>query len=186
MIPVAPAVYSSDSRTGYIHAVTTTVDEFGFASEIRARSHKAKDKKSRSRKNIQKSRFAFNKQIRLQQKYKDHFTPEPEVETRMIGLDDYVSDIGLRRSEAWLMIWTQRKFRDENERGIASRNRTKPFQAPKPLPDKNTVVESQTQQETQIMVPEDAVYKRNTYDRDEERPLKKLKISLAHGIDLAE
>ena len=80
--------------------LTTTLDEFGMTIETRGNKTKGKDKKIRARKNVQKTRYAFNKQIKSQQKYKDYFTPEQEVESRMLGLDDYVC---FRRSSLSLL-----------------------------------------------------------------------------------
>ena len=83
----------TDNRSDYIHALTTVTDEFGLTTETRetrTKSGKGKDKKNKSRKTAQKTRFAFNKQIKSHQKYKDHFTPDPEVESRMLGLDNLV------------------------------------------------------------------------------------------------
>lgn len=83
----------TDRASDYIHALTTVTDEFGLTTETRetrAKSGKGKDKKNKSRKTAQKTRFAFNKQIKSHQKYKDHFTPDPEAESRMLGLDNLV------------------------------------------------------------------------------------------------
>jgi hypothetical protein len=71
------------------------------------------------------------------------------------------------------MYSSQRKFRNENDPGIAPRQ---------PL------VETQTQEETQMQTIREPIQKR-VFDSDSddmERPLKKMKISLAVGIDLAE
>jgi hypothetical protein len=88
---IRPAV--TDRGSDYIYALTTVTDEFGLTTETRetrAKSGKGKDKKNKSRKTAQKTRFAFNKQIKSHQKYKDHFTPDPEIESRMLGLDNLV------------------------------------------------------------------------------------------------
>ena len=69
------------------------------------------------------------------------------------------------------MYRSQRKFRKENDPGIAPRH---------PL------AETQTQEETQMQTVREPIQKRG-YDSDNmERPSKKMKISLAVGIDLAE
>ena len=76
---------------GFVKAVMTTVDEFGTTIEAKSKNTRGKDKKGKGKKNVQKTRYAFNKQIKNTKKYKDYFTPEQEVESRMLGLDDYVS-----------------------------------------------------------------------------------------------
>ncbi|KAJ2929981.1 hypothetical protein H1R20_g7105, partial [Candolleomyces eurysporus] len=138
---------------GFIQLLTTTIDQFGMTIETRGTKTKGKDKKTRARKNVQKTRYGFNKNLKSQQKYRDYFTPEQEVESRMLGLDDY------------------RKFRTENDRRIAPRQ---------PL------AETQTQEETQIQTIREPIQKRVPDSDDMERPSKKMKISLALGIDLAE
>ncbi|RXW20515.1 hypothetical protein EST38_g5322 [Candolleomyces aberdarensis] len=137
----------------FIQLLTTTLDQFGMTIETRGTKAKGKDKKARARKSVQKTRYAFNKQIKSQQKYKDYFTPEQEVESKMLGLDDY------------------RKFRNENDQYIAPRQ---------PL------AETQTQEETQLQTIREPIQKRVPESDDMERPLKKMKISVALGIDLAE
>lgn len=156
----------------FIHALTTTIDEFGLTVETRLKS-KGKDKKSRSRKNVQKTRFAFNKQIKSQQKYKDYFTPEQKVESRMLGMDD------LRKQNNKIPSTSESHLRPAVSRAVqnaAQANQIDIFAG-----------ETQTQDETQmIQVPREDSQKRNSAAAELERPSKKLKISLALGIDLAE
>ena len=61
--------------------------------ETNTRASKSKNKKgSKSkqarRKTMQKSRYIFVREIKKTQEYKDYFNPNPEVEKRILGLDD--------------------------------------------------------------------------------------------------
>jgi meiosis-specific protein len=56
----------------------------------RATRSKAVKKSAPRRKTTQKQHYAFIKQIRKEQTYKDYFDPDSEVEKRLLGLDDLV------------------------------------------------------------------------------------------------
>jgi hypothetical protein len=83
--------------TGFISNKTTEIDDFGLAttSTNASRSTRAKTKKAKPRKNLQKSRYTFLQQSTRSQAYADYFNPNEEVEGRMLGLPKLVILISL-------------------------------------------------------------------------------------------
>ncbi|KAH6918332.1 hypothetical protein BKA70DRAFT_1246890 [Coprinopsis sp. MPI-PUGE-AT-0042] len=149
----------------FIEQVTTTLDGFGFETETRvSKARKGKERKAKQRKNVQKIRYAFNKASKRGQKYKDYFNPEQGTESRLLGLDDL------------------RTFR------VSTTTLAAVLQTPvDPLSDLPETYE-QTLEAT-LEQASGANLKRASAgpeDEDMDRPMKKVKISVAAGIDLAE
>lgn len=62
-------------------------------SDLTGRSTRNKTKtkaKVAKKKMVQKPVFAFNRAIKSSQAYLDYFNPDPEVESRLMGLSDLV------------------------------------------------------------------------------------------------
>jgi hypothetical protein len=77
------------SPQGFISEQSTTMDGLGFP-ETRARSHKSKAKKTKNRKNVHRAKYRFNRVILSSVEYSHYFNPDPDVEARLLGLNDLV------------------------------------------------------------------------------------------------
>ena len=90
------------SSLGYIVEQFVTLDELGFP-ETRSRSlkdgRKTKGKQTKTRRNVQKSKFKFNGQAVLTAAYMDYFQPDPKVESRILGLSELVDS-----KSSWLLL----------------------------------------------------------------------------------
>ncbi|KAK0463577.1 HORMA domain-containing protein [Desarmillaria tabescens] len=147
----------------------TVVDDIGF-TESRARNGKgkgkAKGKQTKTRRNVQKAKYVFNRQSKHTKEYSDYFDPSLEAESRLLGLP-------------------QKKLSAKPRPGMST---SKTQLAPLP-PAKILVNDTQTQDdiETQTALPSVSAdkLKRTKLDEDS-RPRKRVKVSVAPGIDLAE
>ncbi|KAF7311256.1 HORMA domain-containing protein [Mycena kentingensis (nom. inval.)] len=141
---------------GFIIETSLELDELGF-TETRSKAAKSKSKtKGKQRKNVQKAKYTFNHACLTTNEYKDYF--DPAAESRLLGLP-------------------QKKEK---------------IKEPKTMPPPPPVVdESQTQPETQTQMPAPRSALINNGKRAHEqeageRPKKKVKISIAPAVDLAE
>ncbi|TFK30204.1 DNA-binding protein [Coprinopsis marcescibilis] len=176
MQPIRASFLGTELPAEFIQEVSTTIDEFGMTAESRTTNRrKVRDRKAKQRKNVQKSRYAFNKQIRGEQRYKDYFNPDQEVESRLLGLDDL------------------RSFR--NEKIVSTFNNRARGSLAKTVVGIQTQldIDSQTQDadmDTDVVPEQDSQKRERSGPVEdglvEDRPMKRLKISLAAGIDLAE
>ncbi|KAF9469301.1 HORMA domain-containing protein [Collybia nuda] len=156
---------------GFIEEQSTTLDDLGF-TETHSRSLKAgkktKSKAPKNRKNVQKTKYKFNRSKLSTTEYADYFNTDAEVEGRLLGLKELYARFG---------------------KGVGS-------QSIQPAPGKplshQTPTQTQTQNETQIDFSpskHDHTQKRvkSKPSTDENiRPTKKIKISVTCGVDLAE
>lgn len=119
---------------------------------------KAKAKNTRPRRNLQKARYVFDFSMQSRDLYKDHFKPnDRETENRLFGISEMVT----------------RLLQSLNELSDMTRIQLKPDTA------------TQTQEETQLVIPGNP--KRGSGNNEKAgRPLKKVKISVTTGVDLAE
>jgi meiosis-specific protein len=166
----------------FIEQVTTTLDGFGLETETRvSRTRKGKERKMKQRKNVQKIRYAFNKASKRSQKYKDYFDPGQETESRLLGLDDLVS-------RPWtspfvtLLNPEQRSFRAPTTTLAAALEGSSYPGGGIPETYEETI-------EATLERAHGTSLKRASAgpeDHDVDRALKKVKISVAVGIDLAE
>ncbi|KAK7040820.1 hypothetical protein VNI00_009416 [Paramarasmius palmivorus] len=124
--------------------------------------------KAAQRRNVQKSKYIFNRQSLKTQAYKDYFNPDREVENRLLG----IPKTGLE-----ILIVSEQKAN------------IKPRKIPVPqVPQAQRLSQSQTQEESLValeLFPPATAAKRTSEDHDT-RPKKKTKISLAPPVDLAE
>ncbi|KAK0239552.1 HORMA domain-containing protein [Armillaria nabsnona] len=147
----------------------TVVDDIGF-TESRARNGKGKGKvkgkQTKTRRNVQKAKYVFNRQSKHTKEYSDYFDPSHEAESRLIGLP-------------------QSKPNARSRPGMST---SKPQPAPLP-PSKILVNDTQTQDdlETQTAPPSLSLDKlKRTKPDEDSRPRKRVKVSVAPGVDLAE
>ena len=78
--------------SGFIALETVEQDELGMMETRSTRSKNKKSSRTRSRrKNTRGQRYAFIRSMINTQKYRDYFSPTPEIEKRVLGLDDLVS-----------------------------------------------------------------------------------------------
>ncbi|KAK0196564.1 HORMA domain-containing protein [Armillaria mellea] len=147
----------------------TVVDDIGF-TESRARNgkgkSKAKGKQTKTRRNVQKAKYVFNRQSKHTKEYSDYFDPSHEAESRLIDLP-------------------QSKLSARPRPGMST---SKPQPAPL-SPAKILVHDTQTQDdlETQRALPSLPLDKlKRTKPDEDSRPRKRVKVSVAPGVDLAE
>ncbi|KAF9564361.1 DNA-binding protein [Agrocybe pediades] len=148
----------------FILIESTSLDDMGFTVTSHSKKGRNKGKgttkNAKQRKNMQKTRYIFNREMVSKTQYLDYFKPhDEEVEKRMLGVQE-ITELNktLRRAQA----------------------------------DSNPVEETQTQEESQAMTDTDG--RHSTLKRpapgivaqDMLPPKKKVKMSLAIGVDLAE
>jgi hypothetical protein len=80
--------------SGFIATETVVIDELGiFSARMRTTKGKSKTKgKAKTRKEIQRAKYFFVKPSKGTAAYTDYFNPDMDVESRMMGLSDAVSD----------------------------------------------------------------------------------------------
>lgn len=154
----------------------TTVDNLGLTTEIHTRSvknkGKGKQKQPKQRKpNIQKPRYAFNHSMKAKSTYLDYFNPDQEVENRILGVAKLTGLMSIDNQPL------HKGFVGPASQAFSGLERAN---------------ETQTQETTEIPeFPVEQVRHKRGSDLLTEpdiltRPTKKLKISVAVGIDLAE
>jgi meiosis-specific protein HOP1 len=84
------------TMSGFVATETKTTDEVGFLETstraVKGKS-KAKGKQANQRKNLQKTKYLFNKASKRTSAYKDYFNPDQVVENRLLGLSDLVCEL---------------------------------------------------------------------------------------------
>jgi hypothetical protein len=83
----------SNHAIGFIAIETKTTDDLGLFethSRVVKGKTKAKGKQANHRKNLQKTKYVFNKSSKRTPAYKDYFNPDHTVENRMLGLSNLV------------------------------------------------------------------------------------------------
>ncbi|KAF8077718.1 HORMA domain-containing protein [Lyophyllum atratum] len=160
---------------GFIIEQSTTLDDLddlGFP-QTRTRSlkggRKTKGKQPKNRKNMQKPKYRFNREVLRSVQYSDYFNPDPNVEGRILKITELTSHLKSRPKAPNTDI----------SKTAALHLAQIPLEGPES--------ETQTQAETQ-MVPSDSGLKRRNPADDDGTPKakKKIKISVTHGLDLAE
>jgi len=141
-----------------------------------------KGKQGKNR-NVQKAHYRFNRAVLSSIEYSNYFNPDPEVEDRILGLSELVCGrvpylIGLTVHIQKTPFKTPRQPLVSTVPGVPS------FQ--------HAQVETQTQDESQILASlslSDISPKRSNTPPNIDgtrRPKKRIKISVAHAVDLAE
>ncbi|KAG5638989.1 hypothetical protein H0H81_008210 [Sphagnurus paluster] len=159
---------------GFIVGQSTALDDLGFPT-VHDKTKKSKAQQPKNRKNVQRTKFMFNRAVLQTTQYQDYFDPDPQVEARIIGISEltahlkshhHASGVDHSRKHAEISVGERRQVVDE----------------------------TQTQAETQSVIP--LVYehalgmkRKNTMECPPDvtpKRKKKVKISIAHGLDLAE
>jgi hypothetical protein len=193
--------FNSFGRGDFIVEQSTELDDLGFAQNTRSGKGKAKSKgKGKQRKNVQKTKYIFNRSSLSTTEYSDYFNPDHRVESRLLGLPQTVRALVFPSGRvAHSALFPQKANVKTHIKPpvTASSNASATIPPPPPpLPlvpppqnqnDSQTQEESQTQQETQPMdlspVP---LHTKRPLSNDGQRPKKKIKISMAPAVDLAE
>ena len=86
--------------SGFIEQDTVqTTEESPFLEtttrKTRAKARGAKSKQAVRGKSFQKSKYTFRYSMKTSKKYRDYFTPTPEVERKVLGLADLVIPFSL-------------------------------------------------------------------------------------------
>ncbi|KIK61869.1 hypothetical protein GYMLUDRAFT_58517 [Collybiopsis luxurians FD-317 M1] len=165
---------------GFISEESTTTDELGFvqtrSKSVKGRGGKGKAKQAKTRRGLQKQKFVFNHQSTRTQEYRDYFDPSPEVESRLLGLPQTRASLKARTT----------KIAPRSPPPVAD---SFPFEL---FPQTQSVrTQSLTQDDMQSFLPSHPLQgvKRpaeSQYPDASPRPRKKVKISIAGGVDLAE
>ncbi|KAF8637324.1 hypothetical protein AX17_002826 [Amanita inopinata Kibby_2008] len=152
---------------GFIYDQSTTTDGLSLAqTNARCTRNKGKVKsKAVKKKTVHKSTYVFNKTIKASPVYMDYFDPSHDVEARLMGLSELKT--------SWATDGTPKDIRMNTSTTL-----TKTC---------NLETASQTQEETQIVhLANLNLVEAQKRSSDTERPRKKVKISVAAGVDLAE
>ncbi|KAG5645567.1 hypothetical protein DXG03_005705 [Asterophora parasitica] len=83
--------------SGFMIEQTTTLDDLGFP-QVRSKSHNKggrKIKQPKSRKNVQKTKYVFNREAMQSAQYLDYFNPDPNVEARILKIAELVRGVSV-------------------------------------------------------------------------------------------
>ncbi|KAK7038157.1 HORMA domain-containing protein [Favolaschia claudopus] len=173
---LARQLFKRLENEGFIVEQMTEIDDLGLTQRVTRGKSKAKGKQPKQRKNVQKTRYTFNRASLSTTEYSDYF--DPAAESRLLDLPQTKSNVKSRPAVQ------------------ADTSHTTPAQHPPSLPPMTTLApeETQTQTEAQTQAdtqfdPMDIVPPQNNkrqLSNDGPRPKKKVKISLAPPVDLAE
>ncbi|KAE9398986.1 DNA-binding protein [Gymnopus androsaceus JB14] len=158
---------------GFISEETTITDELGLMqTQTRSKSVKGKGKgkaKTKPRRGL-KQKFVFNWRSIRTQEYKDYFDPSDEVQNRLLGIPQTRASLKARKAAPMLPP------------SLPPSDPPQP--SPEPFPQTQSAqTQSQTQDDPEFFAMN---LKRPADTGDSPRPRKKVKISIAHGVDLAE
>jgi hypothetical protein len=80
-------------RPDFIVEQSTEIDDLGFVqrrSKLARGKSKTKGKQPKQRKNVQKSKYTFNRASLSTPEYSDYFNPDHRVESRLLDLPQTV------------------------------------------------------------------------------------------------
>ncbi|KAJ7811429.1 HORMA domain-containing protein [Mycena olivaceomarginata] len=182
---LARQLFKRLENEGFIVEQSTELDDLGFA-QVRSKAAKGKSKtKSKQRKNVQKAKFIFNRASIATTEYSDYFNPDHSVESRLLGLPQTKANVKARPTVPVPAA------------GASSSTSAPVLPSLPPMATLSTE-EIQTQTQTQIQTQEDtqpdpmdflpppAQNNKRQLSDDGARPKKKIKISIAPAVDLAE
>lgn len=150
----------------FILKETTTLDDIGN-SKLNKNKGKA-SKAGRPRRNLQKSRYVFNFSVQSKPQYMDYFKPDDRVvENRLLGISDMVYIFVSILYAIWHVTQLKSKYSKQNT-------------------PTTTNIETQTQEETQPSGPSGDGGPKRLILEHVDRPSKRMKISVAAAVDLAE
>ncbi|KAJ7024255.1 HORMA domain-containing protein [Mycena alexandri] len=155
----------------FIMEQLTEIDDLGFQQKMTRGKSKAKGKQPKQRKNVQKSKYVFNRASLSTIEYSNYFDPDHAVESRLLDLPQTKANVKSRPNVA--------------PAPAADAPSTSTVAAPSLPPVTILPQETETQTQTQDDTQRDLPQKRPLSD-DGARPKKKAKISLAPAVDLAD
>lgn len=170
---------------------STTIDDHGFP-ETRSRSlkgNKSKGKQGKNRKNVQKAKYKFNRAALSSVEYSNYFNPNSDVEGHILGLPELVCDHVVCLNGLTVHIQKAR-FKTLRQPLVSTISDVQPPQ--KCTKQAQGETQTQTQDESQLLASlslSDIAPKRlhTLPDVDDtRRPQKRVKVSVAHAVDLAE
>jgi meiosis-specific protein len=183
---VATIIILFFSVQGFISEQSITIDDLGFPETRSHKGNKSKGK-GKNRKNVQQTKYRFNRVALTSAEYSNYFNPDPEVEGRILGLPELVR--GCIVSLISLTVHVQKarikSLRQPPVSGVSI------FQLPQKCTE-HIQLETQTQDESQILAAlslSDIDPKRSHISPevdDTRRPKKRVKVSVAYAVDLAE
>ncbi|GLB34722.1 putative HORMA domain containing protein [Lyophyllum shimeji] len=160
---------------GFIVEQSTALDDLGFL-QTRARSlkggRKTKGKQPKNRKNVQKAKYRFNRDVVRTSQYADYFNPDPNVESRILKITELTSHLKSQHNAPNSAI----------SKKAATLHHTQVFL-------EEAQGETQTQAETQLVLDSSGLKRSHPTEddgTDTAKPMKKVKISVTYGLDLAE
>ncbi|KAJ7264961.1 HORMA domain-containing protein [Mycena haematopus] len=174
---LARQLFKRLENEGFILEQSTEIDDLGFA-ETRSHKAKTKGKRPKQRKNVQKAKYIFNRASLSTPEYSDYFNPDHSVEMRLLGLAQTKANVKPRSTVP---------AADESQPTLEP--------APQSLPPMTTLAleEAQTQTQTQSQTQDETQVdflplqnNKRQISNDGARPKKKVKISVAPAVDLAE
>ncbi|KAJ6531600.1 HORMA domain-containing protein [Mycena vulgaris] len=173
---LARQLFKRLENEGFIVEQSMEIDDLGFAQAGSKRGKsKTKGKQTKQRKNVQKSKYAFNRASLSTVEYSDYFNPDPRVENRLLDLPQTVH------------AHRRRAFQKANVKSRPNAPAADMPAAPSLPPMTTLPQETQTQDETQPMnIPPAPLHNKRPLSNDGTRPKKKVKISVAPAVDLAE
>ncbi|KAG6868822.1 hypothetical protein C0993_009704 [Termitomyces sp. T159_Od127] len=157
---------------GFLTHQTTVLDDLGFPQIGNANiKGNAKAKQPKARKNMQPKTYIVNREALRSIKYMEYFNPDPTVEKRLLKIAELTSRL------------------KPSHKPINADTRNTEISHPASISlEENT--HTQTQMETQITPQPDSISKRanpaDDNDGTQKPKRKKIKISVTHGLDLAE
>ncbi|KAJ7766735.1 HORMA domain-containing protein [Mycena metata] len=156
----------------FIMEQSTEIDDLGFAQKMTRGKSKAKGKQPKQRKNVQKSKYVFNRASLSTIEYSNYFNPDPAVESRLLDLPQTKANVKSRPNAA-----------PAADADTPSTSTVAPPSLP-PVTILPQETETQTQDDTQRELP--PFPQKRPLSDDGARPKKKAKISLATAVDLAD
>ncbi|KAJ7161498.1 HORMA domain-containing protein [Mycena crocata] len=176
---LARQLFKRLENEGFVVEQSTEIDDIGFAQTrsktVRGKS-KAKSKQPKQRKNVQKSKYAFNRASLSSVEYSDYFNPDPEVEKRMLGFPQTKANVKSRPNDI-----------DPSTASVRTTLMAPPSLPPMTTLPQETQTQTQTQDDTQPMdILPPPLHNKRALSNDGARPKKKVKISMAPAVDLAE
>ena len=170
--------------SAFVLEESTVLDDMGLSMTIHQKKGKnvkgkgTTNKSTKPRKNMQKSRYVFNKEVLSKAQYLDNFKPDDQdVESRLLGISEMASSLFLgHRLSLKLALQTKEMRSIRYTAGLI-----------------DPIMETQTQDETQdLLIGRGPVLQKRPTPHDDpdasdtSRNTKRVKMSLAIGVDLAE
>ncbi|KAJ7137828.1 HORMA domain-containing protein [Mycena epipterygia] len=175
---LARQLFKRLENEGFIVEQSMEINDLGFAQaalKTRGKS-KTKGKQPKQRKNVQKSKYVFNRSSLTTTEYSDYFNPDHRVESRLLDLPQTKANVKSR----------------PNAPATADTSDVPAMHSLPPMETLPQETQTQTQEDTQPIdtppadIPPAPLHNKRPLSNDGARPKKKVKISMAPAVDLAE